>query len=95
MGLHGELGVERLGDRHRLAKNVLMFEKTENRHKEAGMGQLKKQKTTHGHEPREKDNLFSAQTTKTDEKKEVTREHHQEIISNWVYHLSYFSRNFK
>ena len=35
------------------------------------MGQLKKQKTTHGHEPREKDNLFSAQTTKTDEKKRV------------------------
>ena len=34
-------------------------------------------------------------TTQTDEKKEVTREHHQEIISNWVYHLSYFSRNFK
>ena len=39
--------------------------------KRPGMGQLKKQKTTHGHEPREKDNLFSAQTTKTDEKKRV------------------------
>ena len=37
------------------------------------MGQLKKQKTTHGHEPREKDNLFSAQTTKTDEKKRVRK----------------------